>query len=254
MLDAEVRVPCPAWSDGLRHSARLFWRGRNRARPQWRSADSNIGRRTTRLRASGLSRDRRRPGARPEPLRAEAIAERRSLEYGFVVEQSYRQDHDLIIDPGLDYSAFLGGSSHEVGAAIAVDASGNAYVTGFTQSPNFPTTVGAFAQIGLRQQLPGCVCHQIELDRNLAHQFHVSRRKQLRMGTRHRNRHSGQRICGWSDEILGFPDHWWRFRPDLQCRHLPALRHRPGRCLRRQVEPRRFGPRVLHVPWWLQFR
>ncbi len=39
----------------------------------------------------------------------------------------------------LIYSTFLGGSDLERGTGIAVDASGNAYVTGFTLSPNFPT-------------------------------------------------------------------------------------------------------------------
>jgi len=44
----------------------------------------------------------------------------------------------------LVYSSFLGGSRDDGGTGVAVDASGNAYVTGFTGSANFPTTAGAF--------------------------------------------------------------------------------------------------------------
>ena len=47
---------------------------------------------------------------------------------------------------GLIYSTYLGGSTHDGGTAIAVDGSGNAYVTGFTQSTDFWVTVGAFQQ------------------------------------------------------------------------------------------------------------
>ncbi|MBM3297081.1 MAG: hypothetical protein FJY83_05710, partial [Candidatus Aminicenantes bacterium] len=40
---------------------------------------------------------------------------------------------------GLVYSTYLGGSSFDEGWAIAVDDSGNAYVSGVTYSANFPT-------------------------------------------------------------------------------------------------------------------
>jgi len=46
---------------------------------------------------------------------------------------------------GLLYSTYLGGSGTDQGNGVAVDASGQAYVTGYTTSSNFPTTAGAYA-------------------------------------------------------------------------------------------------------------
>jgi len=44
----------------------------------------------------------------------------------------------------LVFSTYLGGSADDVGTSIAVCASNYVYVTGWTASTNFPTTVGAF--------------------------------------------------------------------------------------------------------------
>src|SRR5439155_5662851 len=52
--------------------------------------------------------------------------------------------YPLVIDPGLLYSSYLGGSGDDWGHAIALDAAGSAYLTGYTFSADFPTTAGAF--------------------------------------------------------------------------------------------------------------
>ena len=59
-------------------------------------------------------------------------------QFGFSVP-GHDASKTLVIDPVLVYSTFLGGSLDDEGASIAVDSSGNAYVTGQTLSTNFPT-------------------------------------------------------------------------------------------------------------------
>src|SRR5207245_3600073 len=56
---------------------------------------------------------------------------------------AYDRNQPLIIDPVLAYSTYLDGSRQSIPKGIAVDAAGNAYVTGVTASTDFPTTPGA---------------------------------------------------------------------------------------------------------------
>jgi hypothetical protein len=51
----------------------------------------------------------------------------------------YDRSRPLVIDPVLAYSTYLGGSGDDSGNSMTVDAAGNAYVTGYTGSIDFPT-------------------------------------------------------------------------------------------------------------------
>ncbi len=75
-------------------------------------------------------------GVRQEIQGGYALRERNRV--GFQVA-AYDVGKPLVIDPTLAYSTYLGGNGDDSGVAIAVDGSGNAYVTGFTNSTNFPT-------------------------------------------------------------------------------------------------------------------
>jgi len=59
--------------------------------------------------------------------------------FGFELPDGYDADLPLVIDPTLVYSTYLGGNDDDRGYGIAVDASGAAYVTGYTGSTDFPT-------------------------------------------------------------------------------------------------------------------
>ena len=68
---------------------------------------------------------------------------------------SYDKSRSLIIDPVLVYSTYLQGNLSDGAYRAFVDSSGSAYVTGGTESLNFPTTPGAF-QITFGGSGTGC--------------------------------------------------------------------------------------------------
>jgi len=56
----------------------------------------------------------------------------------------YDHSRSLIIDPTLSYGSYFGGSNNDAARGMAVDSSGNVYITGFALSNNLPVTGGAF--------------------------------------------------------------------------------------------------------------
>jgi hypothetical protein len=61
--------------------------------------------------------------------------------FGFKVGD-YDHTRSLIIDPTLSYSTYLGGNSADEAFSVAVDSTGHAYVTGSSESTNFPLKGG----------------------------------------------------------------------------------------------------------------
>jgi uncharacterized protein (TIGR03437 family) len=60
----------------------------------------------------------------------------------------YDRTQPLIIDPVLSYASYIGGSVNEAITSVKVDASGNIYMAGFTNSSNFPARAGAQTSYG----------------------------------------------------------------------------------------------------------
>jgi hypothetical protein len=55
----------------------------------------------------------------------------------------YDANEAVVIDPVLAYCTYLGGSADEEAEAITIDSTGAIYITGTTDSPNFPGTTSA---------------------------------------------------------------------------------------------------------------
>jgi hypothetical protein len=67
---------------------------------------------------------------------------------------SYDHSHEVVIDPTLVYSTYLGGSGNgslqsdtSQASAVAVDTAGNVYITGTTSSADFPVSSGALERV-----------------------------------------------------------------------------------------------------------
>lgn len=71
---------------------------------------------------------------RAVPIRYRLTGE---CEVGFEIAK-YDPAEPLIIDPQLSYSTYLGGSGVDAATSVAVDASGNMYIAGYTDSTDFP--------------------------------------------------------------------------------------------------------------------
>jgi fibronectin type 3 domain-containing protein len=68
------------------------------------------------------------------------------LDYNCVAFEigSFDGELPIVIDPGLEFSTFLGGDDGERSIGIFVDDSGCSYISGDTSSSNFPTMPGSF--------------------------------------------------------------------------------------------------------------
>lgn len=70
---------------------------------------------------------------------------------GAAQSQIFGDDSDVFVakvneDAETEYFTYVGGSLDEVAGGIDLDRDGNAYITGITQSTDFPTTAGAFQE------------------------------------------------------------------------------------------------------------
>lgn len=64
--------------------------------------------------------------------------------FSFAISDDYRQDVELVIDPVLSFSSYLGGTGAQYPSDITEDSDGNIVILGYTRSLDYPTTGDAF--------------------------------------------------------------------------------------------------------------
>ena len=149
----------------------------------------------------------------------------------------------------LVYSTFVGGSDMEFGHGMAIDGSGNAYVTGQTKSSNFPTTGGAFDRtLNIPGNCPRC---GIDNTDNFVFKLNAAGsalRYSTYLGGTDYDAARGIAVDGSGNAYVtgetlsaDYPDHGGRVRPDAG---------RPVRHVRDQAQHHRLGARLLDVPRW----